>query len=317
MNGFDLCAAFIRLRVHSRNQNTMNLVMPLSRPPRNLPLSTRLVVLFGSGTQSFGWLFFGFGMIFVFAFAGNADLTSFIEFRGKLETVTGIVSSEEKTRASEGGDDHTEGTPIYAYRYTFNLDEKNYEAVSYRTGSGARAGDTVTVEFPEGKPELSRIRGMRRAVFGPAVVLVCIFPIVGLMFITSGLWRGWRNTSLLVNGEMALGRLVKKQATNVQINGRTVFKLAFEFTDRAGQSRQAVAKTHIPERLEDDHFERLIYDAVNSDKTLLMDSLPGEQGLTASGEIKSCESGRVLAAVLPPAVTVIAIVAYCCWKCLR
>ena len=37
-------------------------------PPREVPTGLRLMVLFGGALTQFGWVFFGFGMIFVWAF---------------------------------------------------------------------------------------------------------------------------------------------------------------------------------------------------------------------------------------------------------
>jgi hypothetical protein len=285
----------------------MNLTSCISRPPRSVPMSTSLVILLGSPIQSFGWFFFGIGMIFVVIFAGNADLTSFIIFHGKLQTALGMVTAEEQTRASEGGDKHHSGTPIFAYHYKFNLDGKEYDGVSYRTGSGAQSGASVTVEFPEGRPELSRIQGMRRALFGLAVAFVFIFPAVGLGCALPGLWSGWRNLRLLKHGEMAQGRLVKKENTNMTVNKRQVYRLTFEFTDKQGQTRLATTCTSEPETLEDSAFERLFYNPLKPGHASFMDSLPAEPELSPHGEVAACKGGRVFNALLPPILAMICV----------
>jgi hypothetical protein len=51
----------------------IDLKMPVSRPPRAVPLSTRLVVLFGGVFSGVGWFFFAFGMIFAWIFADKGD----------------------------------------------------------------------------------------------------------------------------------------------------------------------------------------------------------------------------------------------------
>src|ERR1041385_642528 len=178
----------------------MELTMPVvSRSPRAVPLSTRLVVLFGGVLAPFGWFFFGFGMVFVWIFAGNADWSSLISFHGQLETATGKLTSSEQTHFTEGGSKHSRGTPVYAYHYKFNFGGADYEGVSYRTGGGSREGASVTVEFPAGDPACSRIRGMRRAPFGLVVAFVFLFPAVGLAVVLPGLWSGWKSVRLLAN----------------------------------------------------------------------------------------------------------------------
>ena len=261
----------------------ISLTIPVSRPPRAVPLSTRLVVLFGGTFSRFGWFFFGFGMFFVWIFGAKGDYTSAFVMRGNLETASGVVTRVENTRFTEGGGRHSKGTPVYAYRYKFAADDREYTATSYRTGKSASEGAQMTVEFPAGKPGSSRIRGMRRAVFGPSVAMVFLFPIVGLTLVLPGLWQGWKNIRLLTNGETAQGTLVGKEPTNMRVNKQTVYKLTFEFTDRMGQARQAIAKTHLPEKLEANRSELLFYDPINSANSTLLDNLPGKQALNDRG----------------------------------
>src|SRR6202158_2777437 len=113
---------------------SVSLTIPVSRPPRTLPWSTRLVVLFGGTFSGFGWLFFGFGMIFVWIFAGKGDYTSAFMMRGVLETAPAVVTGVQNTKFSEGGGKHTPGTPIYAYHYKFQSGGTDYEGTSYRLG---------------------------------------------------------------------------------------------------------------------------------------------------------------------------------------
>src|SRR5258706_7937427 len=182
----------------------MNLTIPLSRPPRTVPWSTRLVVLFGGTFSGFGWIFFGFGMIFVWIFAGKGDYTSAFIMRGALETAPALVTGVQDTRFSEGGSKHSRGTSIYAYRYKFNTGGTDYEGTSYRLGQGrGREGDETTVEFPAGKPRYSRLKGMRRAIFSPVVAMVFLFPVVGLTLVLPGVLQGRKNIRLLKDGEIA------------------------------------------------------------------------------------------------------------------
>ncbi|EEF62120.1 DUF3592 domain-containing protein [Pedosphaera parvula] len=277
----------------------MSTMISASSPPRSVPLSTRLVVLFGGTFSTFGWFFFGFGMFFVWAMGVKGDYTSAFVMRGKLETASAEVTQVDSTSYTEGGGRHSRGVPIYAYHYKFETGGTGFEGISYRTGRiGKKPGGHMTVEFPAGRPDRSRIQGMRRAVFGPSVAMVFLFPMVGLGVVLPGLWRGLKNIRLLANGEMAEGRLVSKTATNVQVNKRTVYELTFTFCDSQGQVRQASTKTHLPERLEDDRREVLVYDRNDYKYAALLDNLPGELALTERGEIKPCRFGAVLKVIL-------------------
>lgn len=295
----------------------MNLAVPvLRRPPRPVPFSTRLVVLFGGAFASFGWFFFAFGMVFTWVFAGNADWASAFLFRGPRESVTGRVTASEPTSFSEGGDKHRKGTPVFASRYAFQFGGRDYEGVSYRTGGGPAVGGAVTVEFPAGQPACSRIAGMRRAPLGLGALFVLIFPAVGLGSILPGLWRGRNSIRLLARGVIAQGRLIDKQPTNVSINKQPVFKLTFEFMDASRQSRRAVVKTEQTRRLEDDAAETLFYDPQQPSRCVLLDGLPGRQGFAANGELQPNGFWPGARAVALPLLAFLVVAAGCAWKLL-
>ena len=265
----------------------MNSTVQSIRPaPRSVPLSTRLVILFGGTLSAIGWCLFAFGGMFAWIFAGNADWSSVFSFRGPLETAQATLTDSAQTHFSEGGGRHSRGTPIFAHHYTFYFEDRRYAGTSYSLGRGPRDGAIAAVEFPAGRPALSRIHGMRRAPFGPGVWFVFIFPAAGLSMIVPRLLTGRKGVRLLVNGEVAEGRLISKQATNVKTNGRTVFKLAFEFKDSRGETRQAVARTEKPEKLEANSAEPIFYDPQDPSCSVLLDNLPGKHGLADNGDFE-------------------------------
>ena len=133
-------------------------------PPREVPLLVKARVLFGGPLSVAGWAFFGFGSIFVWMFGLNADYTSWYRFSGAVETAAGKITRSEATNFTSGGSRGRRGTPIYANRYAYREpDGVEHAGVSYATGVRLSAGEAVTVEHPAGRPEISRIRGMRRA----------------------------------------------------------------------------------------------------------------------------------------------------------
>ena len=120
----------------------------LGGPPRAVPLSVKLRLLFGGALNQTGWLLAGFTMIFFWAFVLNADISSWYYFSGKLKTVTGKSLGTQKTGASSGGSKHTKGTPIYEnhYSYTDKMG-KQRKGVSYATGRKIPAGKSVQLEI--------------------------------------------------------------------------------------------------------------------------------------------------------------------------
>jgi hypothetical protein len=244
-----------------------------------------------------GWLFAGFGMIFVFIFAGNADLSTPYYFRGKLETVSGIVTATKRTGFSENK------TQVFAYYYRFQNDGVEREGTSYRTGdSAASLGEQVTVEFPVGRPGCSRIQGMRCAVFGPWSAFVIIFPLLGIAVVAVSFRAGWKNRSLLTNGEPALARCTGKEMTNTEVNNRYVYKVWFEFTDRGGALQRTFTRTASPENLEGSTAQTLFYDPRQPSRSMLLHGLAGNVTLDERGNVNPCGAGQVLGVLWPAAI---------------
>ena len=178
----------------------------LSCPRRAVPFSTRLVVLFG-GTLDLGWFFIVLGLFF-WTEGLKADYSSLFIFRGKLEAASGVVTSVEKSGWTINSTEGPSGDPIYAYHYKFRFGGTDYEGDSYSTES-LRAGVAKTVEFPAGRPNLSRICGMDRAPCpGPLGALVFIFVAVGFGMVLPGILKGSRNIRLLAYGELVQRRLI-------------------------------------------------------------------------------------------------------------
>ncbi|MCG8433558.1 MAG: DUF3592 domain-containing protein [Gammaproteobacteria bacterium] len=275
----------------------------LQEPPRHVPITLRLPVLFGGTVNQIGWFFFGFGMIFFWAFALRADL-SMLTFRGEIAQTPGIVTGSEKTNASEGGTEHSDGTPIYANYFRYEAGGVQYESVSYATGRRLSTGQQINVEYLLAAPKTARISGMRQNLFGPFAVFVVIFPVIGLAFIFPGLLKGIKALRLLRGGIGTTGKLKSKIATSVRINERPVFRMRFEFNTREGRQVAMTVKTHTPELLEDDEQERILYDAHNPNYAITLDHLPGNPEIDAFGRLRGRGFLKTLATLFIPLVTI-------------
>ncbi len=284
------------------NGNFLN----LAGPPRSVPLLVRVKVLVGGFSTQFGCFFVGFGLIFVWVFTLNSDLTSWYRFRGPLETADGTVLHSKKTSFSVGGSDDSDGTPVYSIRYSFTgPGTEEYQNVSYVPGRELEEGRKVVVEYPKGDPETSRIRGMRSSPMGLFGLMPVIFPLLGVWFMITGLRKGVRANRLLTIGEQATGRLKSKVATGTRINDRTVYKLTFEFTTPDGTTHEAVGKTHTPEKLEDEAEEPLLYDPLRPSYAVMLDALPGSPRIDEYGNIRAGSAIASLLYLVVPAATVV------------
>jgi len=274
-----------------------NTPLVLAPPPRRVPLSLFLANVFNIGSQ-IGWAVFGFGMIFGWAFGSNADL-SMITFRGPHAQKTGIVTHVSRTGASENR------SPVLANHYEFSVADSTYHGTSYSSGDSASEGDKVTIEYDESHPERSRIVGMRRSLFGPAVMFVAIFPLIGALFVVFAMRGGFRRNRLLRNGLIAGGKLLKREPTNVSVNRQPVWKLTFEFVGRDGRRHEAIARTTDPSRLEDEAQEPLLYDPDDPTSAYLLDELPARPEFEPNGDLRG--RGFIgFASVIVPAIVIIA-----------
>ena len=115
-------------------------------PPRRVPLRTQVRVLFSGMLSQFGWIFFGFGLIFFWVFVPLAEFEWLFASLGGTQETVGTVTDSDETGASENE------TPVYVTMYKFTVDGNEYEDYSYATGTDHSAGATVPVEYATGNP---------------------------------------------------------------------------------------------------------------------------------------------------------------------
>ena len=265
---------------------------------RDVSFFTKCGVFFGGNQNQFNWFFFGFGLIFFWMFTMNADL-SFLRYTGNIITVQGIVTDSIETYFSENK------IRIFENHYKFKTKEGiEFEEFSYSTGQNIQIGETVTVEYPEGKPEYSRIRGMRRQMFGIVVLFVLIFPIIGLVGIVFGIKKSLCRIKLLKYGRLTKGKLISKVPTNKRINDQTVCKFTFHFKDVLGNKFFVSEKTHLLHLLDGDAEKRLLYLKSNPNCAVMFDLLPTSPLIDEKGNVKSSLVDSLFAISIPLATIV-------------
>jgi hypothetical protein len=271
---------------------------------RSIPLALKIKVMFGGFTSQFGWIFFGFGMIFVFVFVMNIDFSDF--YLGESSPVAQArVISAEATNSS------VNKRRIYACKYEFTTpDGQKVQGTSYTTGGLPNPGDIVEVEYLATKPSYSRIKGMDQGAFPIFVLFVLIFPLIGLIFIITNIFNALKAFRILKDGVIAYGQLVRTELTNTRINNNQVVRYFFEFTAQDGQKYEAKAETHNPYAILDERKEMIFYDSLDPKKAVIKDSLPGHPRLNDDGSFVDEGLASALVYLILPAITMLIFVAY-------
>lgn len=238
--------------------------------PRFLPLSIKLSVNFISVYFLLGFIFSLSGsFILLMNREGNYNSSFYLE--SSLEKTVAVIYEVSSTHSSENKQ------KIYRYNYHFtDSKEKEYEGVSYETDMGLSQGDQKDVFYKSTDPNISYLSGMRSSLFPIWVMLLMlIFPIVGLSFLLFHFKRARRYLKILKHGLLTSGKVVSKTATSTKINNQLVYLVTFEFTDKQKQTIRAQLKTHIPHVLEDEQKEPVVYIPEAPTEAIMLDALPG------------------------------------------
>jgi hypothetical protein len=272
----------------------------LAPEPRRVPLSLRLAVMFGGPLSQFGWIFFGFGMIFVWAFTPAMDLSFLTVWKGPWLRAQGVVTECRPLNFSI----NSQTVSVHAYRYT-TPDGRERQGVSRLVGQQLRPGTSAPVEYRAWDPSTSRLHESGRGFFPRFVLLfVGLFPAIGLAMLIPGLRTGWRGNRLLGAGALATGKLKSCRPTGTSVNNRSEYELIFEFPGRDGQTYTAKARTLEPERLQDQREEPVLYDALNPSYAVMLDGLPGAPAIDPSGNLQGVSPWRVLGALIVPLLVI-------------
>lgn len=271
----------------------------MSKINRSLPLLLSGLLVFGRWSTMLGWGLFGILMIFASVFGGNAD-TSFLYFYGDNITVEGKVIEVVETNME------INERSVYATVYEFKDILGNvYGNDAFSTGNGPKVGSTVVVEYPVGKPQHSRVQGMRSAEFSSIMLLMYLLPLSGVGFLFFGIKKGLQDRKLLKNGILTKGTLVAKDPTGSEINGEAVYKLVFEYQAENGKSYKAIAKTHETDKLEDEEHERLFYLSANPTVATMVDDLPGAIEVDHDGQVISYSKMVAVRSLIIPIICVV------------
>jgi hypothetical protein len=291
---------------HEEERNWSEHLPKIASPPRHLSFFARCRLLFGGALGLFGWGFFAMGMVFTMAFGVPKTLMTHWQHRQAKAMALGVVTDSEETNMESNED------TIYRvwFRYTPRNGEQRIEGASYRVLRGMRRGRRVRILYDANRPTVARIRGLSPTPFGAGIAFVVLFPVVGFALLLLSLYNGFRAIHLLKEGHLALGTFISMTETGSEINDEPVMKLTFSFEADDGRTYEVTERTHEPDSLLDDEYERIFYDPLRPQNAVLFDSLPGGPELDKHGEFVFSSGGWASFLVPLACVCLIALTAY-------
>jgi len=163
--------------------------------------------MFGGYWNQFSWAVLGVGMIFVWTHVLKADVDKWLYFSGDLTTVRAHINMMPEHGKGEVVKVGPNDVQKIKYMYT-GSDGTRYEASDELLGTNLTSKDMVDIEFPTDSPSHSRVKAavrytrgrtnepeitaVRRAKLPPTAALWALVPIVGLLAVFVGRWRGRR-----------------------------------------------------------------------------------------------------------------------------
>lgn len=234
--------------------------------PRDLPLAVTLYLRLCSSSGSFfGWFFAGFG--FMFALIA-------VSMIGLDDTIPRVWSDAGKGKIIriEATDFHINDRKVFAYHFETN-DKIN--GISY----GYEGKYQVDQEVPlEKSGSRCRVRGLTLTQGGWVFPLIFIgagslFGIIGLCFPICSWFSGGKAAQLLRGGDTTKARFLGMNSTNMQVNGRSVMKVDFEYQVN-GETYTASARALETSRLTDADCQVVFYDPMQPDKSVVLNGLP-------------------------------------------
>jgi len=244
--------------------------------PRNISAFMKFRLMFLMPMNFIGILLIAIAGFIPLVLNSDDDVKSQLAVMDNDPTVMGVITSMNKTNTRENRE------RIYEFEYRFSVNGKEYTGKSFGSehnlrGGIIQAGDSVEIQYSAKYPPFSRIFGKRnQQTSWLFLFFLVLFPVIGVVVYVKAVRTGLANIALLTNGVVAMGKLVRKEEIPRRSKNKTYiqYKLYFEFKTPDGKVHEILYDTNEPARLLDEGEERLVYDAVDPGKAVLVDSLP-------------------------------------------
>jgi hypothetical protein len=244
---------------------------------RQLPISLKFRVFFSSPIFWIGLMFTLICLIVFPILLLNFNFKS-LKMSNNFPTTEGKIDKVYiQSTSGRGRNGNQLGTFYFTYTHS---NGQSYKNVSYLRAkkedlTNLSYTEKCTVHYSPEDPGLACIEGMSMTSIPLwSFLLVLPFLLVGFFLAVKGIRKGIRSIHLLRFGILGQGTFLRQEDTGMIINNRHVYKLFFELKANDGNTYEVSSSTSRPEKLQDEAFEKLVYDAANPADAVLIDSLP-------------------------------------------
>jgi hypothetical protein len=221
-------------------------------------------------------------------------------------TTEGVLMDREVV---ESEDD--DGNVSYSYEYTINykVGAESYSTVCYSgTDNSYKIESAIVVEYNVNKPRFGRLLGTYSMPYGRVTPIIFLV----ILTITSVVLAYFLNKNrkllhLLEYGALARGKLHASEATNTSINEQTVYEYTFKF-EADGQEYFVKGKTHLYDNVEDEEYEKILYEVHDPSMATICDISPYLPKIENSGEL--IKQASIFSILGYTAITVIGFMAF-------
>ncbi|MBP8084453.1 MAG: DUF3592 domain-containing protein, partial [Spirochaetes bacterium] len=225
---------------------------------RNVPLIVILNALLNNIPGLLGTIFLFLGLVTFVFLLPQVDFSILTNFGKVFQKTEGVVLSVEKTSI------HVNNDLTYAYKFSYTIEEKKYESVSYSSEKDLTSGAKVAVEYSVTDPSLSRIEGMMIKPVGLWALIFLLIPAVGIFLLVFTLKKNYPAVQALKNGIMTRAVFIRKEETNIKVKNRSVYNFYYKFTDFYGEERTASGSSHKVESFDNIKDTEVIYNPASS-----------------------------------------------------
>lgn len=264
---------------------------------RQIPFTIKYGLLVGGPKFSMLWLLFCSSLVLSMLVVMNVDM-SFLRSSKTMQTVTGTVVSSAKTSLSIGG------VPVYKVQYMFYTeDEDLFEGTSYSSGNIFQTGKMISIEYPEGRLYDSKIKGARRKILGPGILVFMLFPLVVLIVLILMVKKSMYVLMLLRNGRRAKGKFISKVSLGNKEYKLPVYDVTIGFEGRLGEKLEVIKTTMKPQAYENGALN-ILYIEQEPSKAVVLDIVAPFIVLNEVDRVEPVPFSRYISYIFYPLLTV-------------